>query len=284
MAFRQAANTLAQVQDDIIFNGFDDELITQALNDRRQRGPDGLRADVTAARGRLDDAANSLARARRTQLTRAGQQFDRAADAVARAERVERAGNRTGLIAVSYPEESPALAPPDPSESRRVAILRAKGLDVGEFLVRSVVDAISALEDDSHPGPFACVLGSALFDEAHRPVEQSMVLPADRILPILKGPLLRSGQMDPDTGIVVSQAANNVDIVVATPPRAQFLQVTERARYVFRVYEKFALRIKDLRMPSYSYHLKKTRRTAATPATAAIDAQRSVRPLVLRLP
>ena len=36
-----------------------------------------------------------------------------------------------------------------------------------------------------------------------------------------------------------------IDIVVATPPKAQFLQMTPVARYLFRVYEKFLLRIKD---------------------------------------
>ena len=72
------------------------------------------------------------------------------------------------------------------------------------------------------------------------------MLPADRITPMLKGgPLLRSGQMDVGTGIVVSQAGNTIDVVVGTEPIVQFLQRTGQARFLFRVYERFVLRIRD---------------------------------------
>ena len=116
---------------------------------------------------------------------------------------------------------------------------------VGQATVNEVVAAIGRLEDASNPGPFACVLGSKLFNRVHEP-SQSLVLPADRITPQLKGgPLLRSGMMEDETGVVVSLAANAVDIVVGTPPTAQFLQRREDARFMFRVYTRFVLRIRD---------------------------------------
>jgi uncharacterized linocin/CFP29 family protein len=115
----------------------------------------------------------------------------------------------------------------------------------GEAVVSTVVNAIQRLENSSNPEPFACVLGNSLFEAVHTPTP-SMVLPADRIAPLLKGgPLLRSGQMDPDAGIVVSLAANAVDIVVGTPPTVQFLQRRENAKFLFRVYQRFVLRIRD---------------------------------------
>ena len=43
----------------------------------------------------------------------------------------------------------------------------------------------------------------------------------------------------------MSLAGSDIDLVVATPPKAQFLQMTADAKYLFRVYEKFMLRIKD---------------------------------------
>jgi len=120
-----------------------------------------------------------------------------------------------------------------------------KNGDIGELLVQDVVKKIGELEEGSHPGPFVGILGDRLFEEAHRPRPSSMVLPADRIAPMLKG-LFRCGQIEPKTeGIVVSLGGSDIDIVVATPPRAQFLQVTEDAKYLFRVYEKFRLRVKD---------------------------------------
>jgi hypothetical protein len=51
--------------------------------------------------------------------------------------------------------------------------------------------------------------------------------------------------MPPKVGVVVSLAGGDIDLVVATPPRAQFLQMTPDAKYLFRVYEKFMFRIKD---------------------------------------
>jgi hypothetical protein len=71
------------------------------------------------------------------------------------------------------------------------------------------------------------------------------VQPSVRIKELLKGPLLRSGELDRDTGLVISSAGGDIDVIVTTPPNAEFLQVSPDAEYVFRVYEKFMLRIKD---------------------------------------
>jgi uncharacterized linocin/CFP29 family protein len=119
----------------------------------------------------------------------------------------------------------------------------------GRAVVSAVVNAIHRLEDNFNPAPFACVLGNGLYDGVHDPSE-SLVLPADRITPLLKGgPLLRSGRVDESAGIVVSLAGNAVDIVIGTPPTVQFLQRTTDARFLFRVYERFALRIRDVSHP-----------------------------------
>jgi hypothetical protein len=45
---------------------------------------------------------------------------------------------------------------------------------------------------------------------------------------------------------VVSLAGNAVDVVVGTPPTVQFLQREIDAKFVFRVYERFVLRIRDI--------------------------------------
>ena len=47
------------------------------------------------------------------------------------------------------------------------------------------------------------------------------------------------------TGIVVALGGEPVELVVATDMSLQFLQVTDKPNYVFRVYEKLALRIKS---------------------------------------
>jgi uncharacterized linocin/CFP29 family protein len=114
-----------------------------------------------------------------------------------------------------------------------------------QALVQRVADSITTLESQLHFGPFACVLGNKLFEIAHTADTGSMVLPADRINPLLDGPLFRSSVLKPRIGVVVSLAPGGIDVVVATPPKVQFLQLTDDAKYVFRVYVRSVMRIKE---------------------------------------
>jgi uncharacterized linocin/CFP29 family protein len=139
----------------------------------------------------------------------------------------------------------------------------------GKLVVTAVVNAMTTLEGRSNPAPFACVLGNILYEAVHDP-SASLVLPADRVTPLLRGgPLLRSGGIDPETGIVVSLAGKVVDVVVGTPPTVQFLQRTTDAKFLFRVYTRFALRIRDkARSPVAGFRIQ------PDPATISTEANR----------
>lgn len=155
-----------------------------------------------------------------------------------------------GVIANTDPFFSRGLLTVRDDNSKHFTVARqARGAglpdDFGENLVAEISRAIGALEGAGYPGPFACVLGQTAFVEAHRPSISSLVLPADRITPMLGGPLLRSSKLPNRYGVVASSCGEALDIVVATPPKAQFLNVNDDAKYVFRVYERFVLRIKD---------------------------------------
>ena len=155
-------------------------------------------------------------------------------------------GGKDSPFVANNPKPQKGLA--DPLARMKFELFAATGMtpaQVGNSLVPQVVRAIRTLEDTSNPSPFACVLGNRLFEFVHTPDPNSLILPADRITPIVKGPLLRSGQMNEFTGIVVSLAAGAVDIVVGTPPTVQFLQRTNEGRFLFRVYERFVLRVRD---------------------------------------
>ncbi len=115
----------------------------------------------------------------------------------------------------------------------------------GEHLVPAVASAIAALEETGHYGPFACVLGNDAFVAAHTPSPNSLVLPRDRMEPLLGTSLFRSSVLNPKQITIVGLAGDPIDLVVATPPTVQFLNVTDEAKYLFRVYEKFVLRIKE---------------------------------------
>jgi uncharacterized linocin/CFP29 family protein len=121
---------------------------------------------------------------------------------------------------------------------------RAQG--TGDELVRVVSDAVGRLEGNGHLGPFAVVFGHEFFTDVQTPNAGSLVLPQDRILPFLGGGwLLRSSTLPPKSGVVVALGGAPVELVVATDVSLNFLQVTTDPLYVFRVYEKIALRIKE---------------------------------------
>lgn len=204
LAFRRAANRLAQAEDALVFNGTAVAQPSTRATGRRQAS---LLANVVVTGGQTVDGLTALTRV--------------AAGSPARAQGRRGAGGGA------------------------------------EDLVATVARAVAELEGDSHTGPFACVLGQSVFELAHTPNEGSLVLPADRIMGLLTGPgasskgvLLRSGQMGRQTGIVTSMSSRDIDIVVGTPPKVQFLQVTQDARHLFRVYERFIVRIKDPAHPS----------------------------------
>ncbi len=116
----------------------------------------------------------------------------------------------------------------------------------GNSLVRGVSSSIGMLESSGHFGPFAVVLGQKLFVAAQTPNRDSLVLPQDRIIPFLGGgPLLRSSTLPEDCGVVVALGGAPVELVVATDVSLAFLQLTTDPLFVFRVFEKIVLRIKE---------------------------------------
>ena len=247
LVMRRAANTLAQVEDYLVFNGFAADLPTfqtsEEANTAIRNARQGLDAALKARTIKFDPLRTSRLYGEPEREKHTVED----ADLLARAAEAAFRRVRTAQVIKAKPTDAqPGLTEINRSVRFSAAMRPGNsGGDVGEELVLAVVAATSALEDGSHPGPFACVLGTDLYTEAHRPRPDSMVLPADRITPLLNGPLLRGGQMDTESGIVVSLSGNDIDVVVATPPRVEFLQVTVTARYLFRVYEKFTWRLKD---------------------------------------
>jgi uncharacterized linocin/CFP29 family protein len=197
IAFRRAANVLARLEDEIIFNGQEAE----------GRGPN------RAGRGRglpNDDLWE----------VRGGQATD-------------------GLLPAATRPARPVAREPEPLQQDALAYL-------GNALVSTISQAIGRLEADYQLGPFACVLDQTYFAAVQTANEDSLVLPQDRILPFLGGgALVRSSTLRDQTGLVIALGGAPIDLVVGTDISVGFLQVTEDPYYVFRVYEKVVLRIKQ---------------------------------------
>jgi uncharacterized linocin/CFP29 family protein len=119
-----------------------------------------------------------------------------------------------------------------------------EGLVRGEGVVNAIIKAIEAVEEHGQLGPFACVLGNDLFEAICAP-NGNLVLPRDRILPFLQGPLVRSGVVDKSRGAIIALSGAPIEILVASDIQVSFLQTTLEPRWVFRVSERVALRIKE---------------------------------------
>jgi uncharacterized linocin/CFP29 family protein len=144
------------------------------------------------------------------------------------------------FTAVQKPKQAPAATPPTSAQAGTAPTSVQAGKEVFEKIVAAITD----LESDGHTGPYGCLLGKDLFAAACSPSD-SYVLARDRILPFLQGPLLRSSALAPNQGVVVSLSGEPVEIVVASDLSVRYLQTTLEPRFVFRVSERVAVRIKD---------------------------------------
>jgi uncharacterized linocin/CFP29 family protein len=136
------------------------------------------------------------------------------------------------------------------------------GLD-SDGLMRAIVAAINSLEENGYVGPYVCVFGRHPFEAAFNSIPNSTVLPRDRIEPLIGRELLHGSAIDVlphrfglyrarlDTeewrsrGVLLSMADEPIDLALAGEARPEFRQVDLDGRYVFSVFERFALRIKD---------------------------------------
>ncbi len=117
----------------------------------------------------------------------------------------------------------------------------------GVAVFDTVVQGVLQLETQGYYRPYACVLGHGLFAAVNRPIPASMVLPRDSLPPFLEGPLLRSSCLPPNEGLLISLQGDPVEIVVPSDISVRFLQATAEGRYLFRVSQRFVLRVKDAR-------------------------------------
>jgi uncharacterized linocin/CFP29 family protein len=138
------------------------------------------------------------------------------------------------------------LAQPSGAERRileRIPATKDEGLQ-GDDVITAIIRAIGRLDAQGQVGPYACALSQDLFAKICTPTP-NLVLPRDRILPFLQGPLVRSSAIKDRYGVVVALSGNPVEIVVASDISVRFLQTTLEPRCVFRVSERVALRIKE---------------------------------------
>lgn len=120
------------------------------------------------------------------------------------------------------------------------------GATYGEALVGAVAQALVSLENAGYIGSYVLILGQQLFIDANTPSKGSMVLPKDRIEGLLgDGPVHRSGVLDDDKGALISLGGEPMDRAVAVAPKFEFMRIGAGEKRECRVFERFALRLKE---------------------------------------
>jgi uncharacterized linocin/CFP29 family protein len=115
----------------------------------------------------------------------------------------------------------------------------------GEQTFEAVAKAYALLQGQGHAGPYALVLRSELYADTYAPLADTYVMPADRIRPLVPLGFHGAGTLPASTGVMVSVGGNTMDLVAGVDPITEFLEVNDDGLYRFRVFERFAVRLKD---------------------------------------
>jgi uncharacterized linocin/CFP29 family protein len=118
----------------------------------------------------------------------------------------------------------------------------------GENTFGAVSRAYALLQKQGHYGPYALELPTEPNADTRAPLENTLIMPADRIIPLVDGRLYGTGTLPekPDLlGVMVSLGGNSIDMVVGRDATTAFVQEDNEGLYRFRVFERFALRDKD---------------------------------------
>lgn len=116
----------------------------------------------------------------------------------------------------------------------------------GEKTFGAVSAAYSRLQSKGHYGPYALALHSDIYADTFAPLPTTLIMPADRIKPLVTAGFHGTGTLPPFTGVLVSLGGNTMDLVVGMDAITAFLQEDTEGLYQFRVFERFTLRLKDV--------------------------------------
>jgi uncharacterized linocin/CFP29 family protein len=127
------------------------------------------------------------------------------------------------------------------------------GVLYGPNTFTAVAQGYSVLQASGHYGPYALVLETVPYADTYAPLSD-LTVTADRIKPLMTAGFFGTGTLPPNPppapappfyGVMVSLGGNTMDLVVGLEPMAAFMQEDVNGNFRFRVLERFALRVKD---------------------------------------
>lgn len=116
----------------------------------------------------------------------------------------------------------------------------------GDRTFESVAEGYARLHRRGHYGPYALVLPTRVFADAHAPLPQTQLMPVGRIRSLLGAVHLYGTSTLPATaGLLLSLGGASFDLVIGRLPRLRLLQQDVDGRFRFRVSERFAMRVRE---------------------------------------
>jgi uncharacterized linocin/CFP29 family protein len=119
------------------------------------------------------------------------------------------------------------------------------GNGYGEQTFKAVTKAYSDLQEAGHYGPYALAFHTDIYADTYAPLEKTLIMPADRIKPLMDKGFFGTGTLPELTGLLLSIGGNTVDLVIGKDAITAFMQEDGEGLYRFRVFERFAVRDKD---------------------------------------
>jgi hypothetical protein len=138
--------------------------------------------------------------------------------------------------------------PDDPDDRARVVTVESLRKGDGLFAQRTysaVTEGIARLQGREHYGPYAVILETVPYADSHAPLAVTLEQPAERLATAAAAGFYGTGTLPPLSGLLISLGGNTVDRVVGREATTSFVQQDPEGKYCFRVWNRFALRLKD---------------------------------------
>jgi uncharacterized linocin/CFP29 family protein len=117
----------------------------------------------------------------------------------------------------------------------------------GENTFTKVAEGYTKLQGAGHYGPYALVLPPEPYADTFRSFPKTLIYPAERIKPLVTAGYHGTGTLPDREGLLMSLGGNSMDLVVGIGETAAYVEpeAAEGGRFRFRIYQRFALRLKD---------------------------------------
>jgi len=147
--------------------------------------------------------------------------------------------HRAGPAGPGLLNNAPSIPDVEPSEDSDNRV------SYGERTFTAVTRAYSDLQKAGQYGPYALVLHTDIYADTYAPLEKTLIMPADRIRPLMDKGFFGTGTLPPLSGLLLSVDGNTIDLVIGRNAATAFMQEERGELYLFRVFERFAVRDKD---------------------------------------